>query len=194
VSKFVEECRHEWKRLGVPDAVANEMAADLEADLAEAEAEGASAEEVLGSAVFDARSFAASWAAEHGVIGPAPAARRFSRRSRMFAAFAAPAVLAAIGAAIVIFSASPSVERQALARRVTFWAPAPPAVIHGRVLPRLRIGRGRLIVPAFVAPPAVSVHVDRGSRTAGIVLLIIGLVGLLASLLYWSPRPRRFAA
>ena len=81
MNKFVEECRHEWKRLGVPDAVANEMAADLEADLAEAEAEGASAEDVLGSAVFDARSFAASWAAERGVIGPVPATQRFSRRS-----------------------------------------------------------------------------------------------------------------
>jgi hypothetical protein len=34
VSEFIEECRREWKRLGVPDAAANEMAADLTADLA----------------------------------------------------------------------------------------------------------------------------------------------------------------
>ena len=33
MSQFVEECRREWKRLGVPDPVANEMAADLAADL-----------------------------------------------------------------------------------------------------------------------------------------------------------------
>jgi hypothetical protein len=48
VSEFVEECRREWRRLRVPDLVANEMAAYLAADLREAEAEGASAEEVLG--------------------------------------------------------------------------------------------------------------------------------------------------
>jgi hypothetical protein len=40
VSEFVDECRREWRRLGVPDPVANEMAADLTADLEEAEAEG----------------------------------------------------------------------------------------------------------------------------------------------------------
>ena len=38
MSKFVNECSKEWKRLGVPESVSNEMAADLEADLAEAEA------------------------------------------------------------------------------------------------------------------------------------------------------------
>jgi hypothetical protein len=186
VSKFVQECRHEWKRLGVPDAVANEMAADLEADLAEAEAEGASAEDVLGSAVFDARSFAASWAAERGVIGPVQATQRFSRRSRMFVAFAAPAVLAAIGAAIVIFSASPGVERQALARAVAFRPPA--VIVRGKELPRVRLWRWA-VAPA----PAFVVKSDDGARTSGIVLLSVGLAGLLASLVYWSPRPRRFA-
>jgi hypothetical protein len=44
------------------------MAADLAADLQEADAEGASPEEVLGSGAFDPQSFAASWAAERGVI------------------------------------------------------------------------------------------------------------------------------
>ena len=33
MSEFVDECRREWHRLGVPDPVANEMAADLTADL-----------------------------------------------------------------------------------------------------------------------------------------------------------------
>jgi hypothetical protein len=190
VSKFVEECRHEWRRLGVPDAVANEMAADLEADLTEAEAEGESAEDVLGNAVFDSRSFAASWAAERGVIGPAPTAQRFPRRSRMFVAFAAPAVLATIGAAIVIFSSSPGVERQALARPVAFRilpAPPPPTA-KGKALPRLRVWK----VPFGRAEVFVG-RSDNGARTAGIVLLIAGLVGLLGSLLYWSPRPRGFA-
>ncbi len=74
MSEFVEECRREWKRLGVPDPIAGEMAADLAADLAEAEADGVSAEQVLGSGAFDPRGFAASWASERGVIGPAATA------------------------------------------------------------------------------------------------------------------------
>ena len=61
----------EWRRLGVPDPLAEEMAADLAADIKEAEAEGMPAEEYLGSSFFDPRSFAASWAGERGVI-PAP--------------------------------------------------------------------------------------------------------------------------
>src|SRR5579864_4893833 len=70
VSEFVDECRREWRRLGVPDPVANEMAADLTADLEEAEAEGGSPEDVLGNSAFDPRRFAAAWAAARGVTGP----------------------------------------------------------------------------------------------------------------------------
>ena len=62
MSEFVDECRQEWRRLGVPDPVANEMAADLTADIEEAVAEGGSAEDVLGTSVFDPRRFAAAWA------------------------------------------------------------------------------------------------------------------------------------
>jgi len=64
---FIEECRYEWKRLGVPDSMAEEMAAELEADLAEAQADGISAAEMLGES--DPRRFAASWARERGLIG-----------------------------------------------------------------------------------------------------------------------------
>src|SRR6266498_620013 len=94
VSQFVKACRREWKRLRVPDPVANEMAADLEADLEEAEAEGASAEDVLGSGAFDPRSFAASWAGERGVIPPPRVEDRLPRRSRMLAALAVFLVIA----------------------------------------------------------------------------------------------------
>ena len=79
MSDFVEQCRAEWRRLGVPDPLAEEMAADLASDLNEAEAEGVSAEELLGSSSFDPRSFAASWAAERGII-PVPLSRRNARR------------------------------------------------------------------------------------------------------------------
>src|SRR5581483_1115073 len=82
MSDFVEQCRREWKRLGVPDPVAEEMAADLATDLGEAAAEGMSAEALLGSSVFDPRSFAASWAAERGVIPvPQPAEEPAADRS-----------------------------------------------------------------------------------------------------------------
>ena len=63
---FIEECRYEWKRLGVPDSMAEEMATELEADLAEAEADGISAAEILGES--DPRRFAATWARERGLV------------------------------------------------------------------------------------------------------------------------------
>jgi hypothetical protein len=70
VNEFVEECRREWRRLGVPDPIANEMAADLTAAIEEAEAEGGSAEDVLGNSVFEPQRFAASWAGARGVRLP----------------------------------------------------------------------------------------------------------------------------
>jgi len=75
MTAYVEECRREWKRLGVPDLLAEEMATELEADLAEAEADGVSAAEMLGES--DPRRFAASWAKERGLVTePAPKKRR----------------------------------------------------------------------------------------------------------------------
>jgi len=66
MSTFVEECRREWKRLGVPDSLAEEMATELESDLEEAEADGVSAAELLGAS--DPRRFAATWARERGLV------------------------------------------------------------------------------------------------------------------------------
>jgi hypothetical protein len=70
MTAYVEECRREWKRLGVPDLLADEMATDLEADLVEAQADGVSASEILGES--DPRRFAASWAGERGLISDPP--------------------------------------------------------------------------------------------------------------------------
>ena len=67
---FIEECRYEWKRLGVPDSMAEEMATELEADLAEAQADGVSAAEILGES--DPRRFAATWARERGLVSDPP--------------------------------------------------------------------------------------------------------------------------
>ena len=173
MSEFVEECRREWKRLRVPDPVANEMAADLAADLTEAESEGVSVEEVLGSGAFDPRSFAASWAAERGVIPQAPpmSRDRIPRRSRMRAAIAAFALIAIIGAVLAIV-ASPS-GRVAIA----------PA--FGPL--RLRIAPSPLPEPNTRVFGVVSNGSGIDSRPIGLLLLVLGSVGIMLSMLYWSP-------
>jgi len=75
MTAYVEECRREWKRLGVPELLAEEMASELESDLAEAEADGVSAAEMLGES--DPRRFATTWAVERGLIAePVPKKRR----------------------------------------------------------------------------------------------------------------------
>ena len=132
MSNFVEECRREWKRLDVPDPIANEMAADLAADLDEAEAEGVAREEVLGNAAFDPRAFAASWARERGVAGPPPREKR--RRWLVVTLVVVAAVftlLLTVGAAVALAmvgssaSQTPSVTRLAPipARRATVRIP-----------------------------------------------------------------------
>src|SRR5438094_8242438 len=120
MDRFIKECRREWRRLRVPDAIANEMAADLEADLTEAEAEGVSAEDVLGRGVFDARAFAASWAAERGVIPTRFPRRGLCGRSRLLIAIVVLALIAALGGGMVIAS------RVGPVRSVTLAAGPPP--------------------------------------------------------------------
>ena len=107
MTDFVEQCRLEWRRLGVPDQLAEEMAAELAADLTEAEAEGVSAEELLGSSASDPRAFAASWAAERGII-PAPPSREHARRRPLvLVAFTALAAIVLIFAALVLLTGQP---------------------------------------------------------------------------------------
>jgi hypothetical protein len=96
VSEFVDECRREWRRLGVPEPDANEMAADLTADLKEAEQDGVAAEEVLGSGAFDPRAFAASWASERGLI-PTRWHDGMRNRRRLLAVAGLVVLLAAAG-------------------------------------------------------------------------------------------------
>jgi hypothetical protein len=159
VNDFVEKCRREWRRLRVPDVVANEMAADLEADLEEAEADGASPEEVLGNGIFDPRSFAAAWAAERGVIPPASSTGTQPKRPLVLAAIAALAVIAVTGAALAIFARSGSVAM----------VPSP---------------RPRLSPPPGNGP--LDAHLsDLDVRRIGATLLLVGLVGIALSAVYW---------
>ncbi len=104
--QFVRECRREWRRLGVPDAVADEMAEDLAADLEEAQAEGVALEDVLGGGASDPRSFAASWATERGVTRATSGSFRARRKPPIAAALAVLLIAAVVaGAAVVIFGA-----------------------------------------------------------------------------------------
>jgi hypothetical protein len=96
VNDFVEQCRREWKRLGVRGAVADEMAAELTADLEEG-----APEEVLGSDAADPGSFAAAWASERGVI---PRRRRNPRI--IVPVVAATLVLATLVGAVLMLAAS----------------------------------------------------------------------------------------
>jgi hypothetical protein len=181
VNEFVEECRREWNRLGVPEQIANEMAADLAADLEEAEAEGVPAEEVLGTGAFDPRAFAAAWAAERGVVG-----RRRNgllRRSRVPAALGTFAVVMAIvGAALLILA-----------------SPAGPGPRKGAVWVAVSSPPPR-VAPVVISPEEVSLDVATGTsdsgdatRTIGSVLLIVGLAGVLPLTMFrlWAgPRSR----
>jgi len=107
MTDFVEQCRLEWKRLGVPDSLAEEMAADLASDLEAAEADGVSPEELLGASAFDPRAFAASWAAERGVIPTPPGRRNARRRPLVLVAFTAVAALALIVAVLLLLTGQP---------------------------------------------------------------------------------------
>jgi hypothetical protein len=200
VNQFVEECRREWKRLRVPDRVANEMAADLAADLEEAESEGASAAELLGSGAPDARSFSASWAAERGVIPPPSLRHRLFSRSRVLAATAALTVIAAIGAALVIF-ASPDASAPTAAIGVPpeFAASRAPAGIAALRVPPPRI----FVAPAppsgfWIKPDGRGVVLAQANGSGveinkvGSILLIVGIVGIIVSvpLALWSSRRR----
>jgi hypothetical protein len=110
MSDFLEQCRREWKRLGVPDPLADDMAADLASDLSEAETEGVTAEEYLGSSASDPRSFAASWATERGIIPESPSRGRARRKPFVLVAFTALAAIALIVAALLLATGNPKVS------------------------------------------------------------------------------------
>lgn len=110
MSDLVEQCRSEWKRLGVPEQIAEEMASDLAADLRAAEADGVSAEEFLGASAFDPRSLAASWAAERGVVPEPPDKPNTRRGPRVLVAFTCLAALTMVVPAALLVTGEPKVS------------------------------------------------------------------------------------
>ena len=165
MNPFIEECRKEWRRLRVPDAVANEMATDLASDLAEAEAEGLAAEEVLGNGAFDPRSFAASWAAERGVIPSSPVHANPLRRPVNLVVIAVASLLAAVGAVLVLFASQGGSSISVSPQQGPFAPPMPPDQVH------------RLT--------AIDV-VDAGAA----ILLVLALVGRAVAAYLWISRRR----
>jgi hypothetical protein len=155
MSEFLEACRREWRRLGVPDPIAAEMAADLAADLEQAAAEGVAAEELLGSGAFDPAGFAASWAAERGVVPESPPARHPGRRWLALAAIACFAVVTLVGVALAVLA---------------FHGASVVGVVHsapaGEALPPLHS------FTRHVGPPAP------GLRPFALTLLVVGLLGI----------------
>jgi hypothetical protein len=109
MSEFVEQCRGEWRRLGVADPLAEEMAADLASDLEEAEAEGLSATEYLGASASDPRVFAASWASERGIVPGPPGPEKGRRRPLALVAFTALTAIAVMVAALLLATGEPKV-------------------------------------------------------------------------------------
>lgn len=166
MSQFVDECRKEWKRLGVPAAMAEEMAADLTADLAEAEAEGASPEHVLGNGVFDARSFAASWATARGVV---PARGRVvwavSRSAWTLVAGAAVSLLLALIGLALVTGGHGSMSVAAVKGSIS-------------VLPAPFMGARRFTKVLPFPPDGVTFVHDGPAHVAGWILLAAGLVGM----------------
>lgn len=159
MSEFVEQCRQEWRRLGVADPLADEMAADLTSDLEEAEADGVTAAEYLSGS--DPRAFAVSWATERGVI-PAPTGGQSSRRRPLaLMAFTALAALTVIVAALLLATGEPKVTLKAIRT-------APPH-LPGSPVPS---GAGRHVQAAGAAPVEW-------------ILLVVGLAALGFAVWQW---------
>ncbi len=127
MTTFVEECRREWKRLGVPDSIADEMATDLETDLEEAQADGVSPAEMLGES--DPRRFAATWASERGLIAEQPPPQK---RRRRWIWIAVGLALAFVFVAILGLFAAVGVSSQTHAS-----PPQQPQTVRSIVIPNL---------------------------------------------------------
>jgi hypothetical protein len=170
MSPFVKACQREWKRLGVPEGAANEMAADLEADLTEAQADGLSPEAVLGNGYFDAKSFAASWALSRGVAHVirrrAPTVQLTTRTLTLAAGALACLAVAAVGLLLLAGRAFGSMSVSAVAVPRSLSRPVP----------------GIFVSPhRFFSGPGIGVD------PLGWIFLVAGLVGLGVTLWIWKP-------
>lgn len=155
MTDFVERCRREWHRLAVPGPVAEEMAADLSADLKEVEADGLSAEDLLGNSAFDPESFAASWAAERGIIPESP------NRQKAWPPPLIPFALIVIAAIVVVVAAL----------QLTQSGPGAALLSHERP--------PHVVAPAGAfAAPADNGHVTNSATPVGLIVLVLAIIAL----------------
>jgi hypothetical protein len=190
VIEFIQECRQEWKRLGVPDPIANEMAADLTADIEEAESEGGSAEDVLGTSLFDPRRFAAAWAGARGVTAPPDHVDPFAppvRERHPWYRPAAVIALAVIGFFMALAAAALVVGRHSSAvaapvRRILSVPGSGPLFGPGSAVPPFR---------TFVQGPSFAVQNTGPVGIVALAVLLVGVVILGIAVLWWSPWSRR---
>jgi hypothetical protein len=189
MTDFIEECRREWKRLGVPDPIANEMAVDLTADIKEAEAEGGSAEDVLGNSYFDPRRFAAAWAGARGVTAPATSVDTFAPLERDRHPWYRPAIIVAVAvfgfltalAALALLVDGRSSAMVGPIRRIVSVPGAIRIIGPGSVMPPFRSFAGSSFAVQNSAPFLV----------LAFVVLLGGVVILGLAVLYRTSWPRR---
>jgi hypothetical protein len=171
MSEFVDECRREWRRLGVPDPIANEMAADLTADIEEAQSEGGSAEDVLGNSAFDPRRFAGSWAVARGVTGsPVSTPQRRPWPALAFGLVGCAALLALAGAVLLggrqsaaaISSVSGNLARP---RSVRVFPGSPIVLQHFQHFPGVAIFALLLLVVGVVSVGLTVLYLARWNGT-----------------------------
>jgi hypothetical protein len=143
------------------------MAADLTADIEEAESEGGTAEDVLGNSAFDPRRFAGSWAVARGVTAPpvpTPGRRRW------------PALAVGLtgGAALLFLAGTVLLGRRQSAEAIS-------SVRRNLPLPRsVHVFPG----PSFLVQRVQ--HFD-GFGLFAFLLLVVGLIGIGLAVLYWAP-------
>ena len=168
MNSYVEECRREWRRLGVPDSLAEEMATELEADLAEAEADGVSAAEIVGES--DPRRFAATWARERGLVRePRPK----KSRKWLWIGLAAAGLflfLIAFPAFVLIGSGEGSSSAVRVGPAIRIEAVTVPNLVGRKVCKAIRIAdRANLSVSAPEGSPCDAVVVRQGPAPGAIV-------------------------
>ena len=169
MNDFVEQCRREWKRIGVPDPLAEEMATDLTHDLQEAEAEGVSTEQLLGRMAFDPAAFAATWATARGIVRRPPSTQNSRRRPLIVIALTVLAAITVTAAALVLFNSGHEVA--------LFSTEHPPHLVPP---------------PARFAPPSNPGHATNTSVAPDLILLLpaIIVIALAAWALSKSRRSR----